>query len=443
MHRITEVAIIIRSETKELDRYETLINPGVPIPRNITHITGISDEMVEDAPTFNEVAPKIFEMLEGQVFVAHNVNFDYGFIRHHLLESGIKWSAKRLCTVRLSRKLLPGMYSYSLGKLAQQMGHEIKARHRAMGDCEFTAELFQELLNRDDQEHIDFALNQRNREATLPPLLSRQVIEKLPNTLGIYLFYDAKGTVIYVGKAKDLKHRVSEHFRGSTHTGYKSRFAEQIANVTWYESPNELLALLMEAREIKKHWPRYNRMMKRVTLNWGIFAYKDQNGYGRLSVGRVGKWDKPVVSFRSQFEARQSLDGLRQKFKLCARYCGLQELEGMCAEEVHGACNKACIKEESSESYNLRWREAQVAVTRSGMDLVIHGKGFSKQEQSIVLIERGRYKGHALIPKDTPIDSLAQVRNMVESAYDDQDMQAIIQSYLNRKRAPRVTLLSD
>jgi DNA polymerase III subunit epsilon len=152
--KITEIAIIVFDGKTILDRYETLINPEELIPRNIISLTGITNEMVESAPLFSEVADEIFNLLEGNIFVAHNVNFDYSFVRTQLTNEGFKWNPKRLCTVRLSRKLLPGMYSYSLGKLAQQLGYQIEGRHRAMGDCEFTAKLFQVLLEKDGGEYV-------------------------------------------------------------------------------------------------------------------------------------------------------------------------------------------------------------------------------------------------------------------------------------------------
>ncbi len=441
-HRITEIAIIIYDGEKVLKRYESLVNPEENIPRNIINLTGITNEMVEDAPTFSEVASDIYDILEGQIFVAHNVNFDYSFVRSHLGECGYKWNPKRLCTVRLSRKILPGMYSYSLGKLAQQLGYKIEGRHRAMGDCDFTTTLFQMLVQKDNDGHIAFALNQRSREATLPPNLSRSIIETIPTQMGVYLFFDAGSKVIYIGKANNLKHRVSEHFRGSPHTGYKSRFAEKISDVKWIVCPNELIALLTEAREIKKYWPPYNRLMKRVTLNWGVFGYYDQRGYGRFSIGRVGKWAKPIISFRNQFEARQALAVWQTEFTLCARYCQLQEQEGACAEDVHGKCNKACVFEESSENYDIRYKRAIEAMTNEGSTLIIRDKGFHDEEESLVLIEKGRYKGHGMAPKSTKVERIEDALEFIETGYDDQDIQSIIRSHIQKSDRSQITILN-
>ena len=441
-HGITEIAVIIHDGKREISRWETLVNPEIHIPSNITALTGITNEMVESAPVFKAISEELQELLKDKIFVAHNVNFDYGFIRNHFARTGVKWNPKRLCTVRLSRKIIPGLYSYSLGKIAQQLGYQIEHRHRARGDCEFTAILFKKLVSEDVNDHIKFALNARSREATLPPNLSRTVLEKLPDSLGVYLFYDATGSVIYIGKANNIKHRVSEHFRGNTHTGFKSRFAEKITDVKWIECPNELISLLVEAREIKKYWPPYNRLMKRVTLNWGVFAYRDQNNYGRFTIGRVGKWAKPIVSFRSQFEARQIMMKLREEFQLCARYCDLQEQSGECAEDVHGECNKACIQSESPESYNLRHQLATDNLSQSEATMIIRDEGFTADEETLILVENGRYKGHGLIPKSLEINSVKDVLEYIETGYDDQDIQSIIRGHIHRNKKTRVTLLN-
>jgi len=434
-NKITEIAIIIHDGEKEVERYETLVNPERSIPFRISALTGITDEMVAEAPKFQDVAKRIWELTQDKVFVAHNVNFDYSFIREEYARLGAKWQQKRLCTVRLSRKLIPGLNSYSLGKIAKHFGHEIEARHRAMGDCDFTATLFKMLLERDQDNHMEFALNARSREATMPPNLDRASFDRMPESMGVYIFYGEKNKVIYVGKANNLKKRVSEHFRGSTHTGFKGRFTDHITRVDFIECPNELIALLTEAREIKKYWPPYNDLMKRISLNWGIFSYFDQNGYGRFSIGRVGKWEKPIVSFRNQSEAKDALERVKRAHKLCARYTGMQELNGHCFEEVHGACNGACVGDESPKHYNDRFEMARDDLSMAGDTLIIKGKGFNENEQSVVLLEKGRYKGHGIVPTTVDLTSAEEIRAYIEPGYDDQDIQSIIRSYIFKQNA--------
>ena len=427
--RITEVAIITLDNDRIIDRYETLINPGVKIPPMITRLTGISDEMVQDAPGFDEVADEIWKRTSESIFVAHNVNFDFGFIKQHMDEVGKAWRPKRLCTVRLSRKIMPGMYSYSLGKLAQQLGRTIEDRHRAMGDAVFTAELFMKLQKLDNDGHMAFALNARSREATLPPHLDRNVFLSIPQTRGVYIMKGPKGKVLYVGKATNLKKRLSEHFRQTSHSGYKNRFVEQIEDLEYIVCPNELISLLTEAQLIKKYWPPFNRAMKRISLNCGVFAYSDQNGYGRLNFGRVGKWDKPLLSFKSQHEVRTVLDSLCKDFDLCARYCGLQESLESC-DDWFGKCFGACTLEESAKSYNQRFDQAVQKLSEFEHSLIIRGKGFTDKESSVILIENGRFKGHGTIASNENELSIDKVKDSIETAYDDQDLQSIIRSFI-------------
>lgn len=426
--RITEVAIITITNGEVVDRYETLINPGVRIPATITRLTGIDDALVEDAPSFSEVAAEIHKRTADAIFVAHNVNFDYGFLKEHFSEVGMTWKPRRLCTVRLSRKIMPGMYSYSLGKLAQQLGYIIEHRHRAMGDCDFTAELFLKLQEKDKDGHIQFALNARSREATLPPLLDRKVFLQVPESRGVYIMKGSKGRVLYVGKATNLKKRLSEHFRRNTHTGYKNRFIEQIEDLEYIVSPNELISLLTEAQLIKKHWPPFNRSLKRISLNWGVFAYSDQNGYGRFNYGRVGKWDKPILSFKSQHEVRLVLDSICKEFDLCARYCGLQDGDERC-DDWFGQCYGACVLDEPPAEYNKRYQLANTKLSEFEHSLIIKGKGFTEKESSVILIENGRFKGHGTIESNASL-TIDSVKESIETAYDDQDLQSIIRSFI-------------
>jgi DNA polymerase-3 subunit epsilon len=435
MHAITEIAIITLCDGKQIDSYQTLINPEMFIPDRITSITGISNEMVRDAPVFKEVAQEIWKRTSEAVFVAHNVNFDYGFIREQFGKLGMIWRPKRLCTVRLSRKLMPGLYSYSLGKIAAQMGRTIADRHRAMGDCAFTADLFMHLQRLDTEDHIAFSLNARTREATLPPLLKRERFDDFPSGMGVYIFKGAKGKVLYVGKANNLKQRVSDHFRGNTHTGWKNRFAEQIEDLDWILCPNELIALLTEAILIKRHWPPFNRLMKRVSLNWGIYRYTDQLGFERFSIGRVGKWDKPVYSFRTRLDATIRLEFLCKRHQLCPKYCGLTTYGESCADRKDYRCTLVCEGSETNETYNQRAEEALAELQHTDRTMLITGKGFTSEERSVILIEAGRYKGHGMVPKNVDLEALNEVKAYLETGYDDQDIQTVIMSHLSKKSA--------
>src|SRR5665213_2369306 len=183
---ITEIAICIHNGKKVIERYSTLINPKRHIPIYISALTGISNEMVENAPSFEDVAHDIYHLLNGKIFVAHNVNFDYSFVRYHLAAAGYELQCNKLCTVRLGRKIIPGLPSYGLGKLCRHLDIANESRHRAVGDAEATAVLFSMLLQKDSANHIQQALKQNSKEQVLPANLPKQDVEALPSSPGVY-----------------------------------------------------------------------------------------------------------------------------------------------------------------------------------------------------------------------------------------------------------------
>ncbi len=262
---ITEVAIVLHDGRRVVNRYETLVRPTVAIPYHIQVLTGITHAMVANAPSFAEVASAIYDLLHDNVFVAHNVNFDYSFLKHHLGQAGFELDTGKLCTIRLSRKVFPEAPSYSLGNLCRHFGILIENRHRAGGDADATVRLFEHLLRYDAEPHIEQLLKKRGREQSLPPNLPKEEIDKLPYTPGIYYFHNQKGKIIYVGKAKNLKYRVCSHF---THNGagrQRQDFLRNIYSISYQTCGTELMAFILESVEIKRLWPEYNYSKKRFT----------------------------------------------------------------------------------------------------------------------------------------------------------------------------------
>src|SRR6185437_13849138 len=239
---ITEIAIVIHDGKKVLNFYETLVNPQRPIPLFIQSLTGITDEMVMNAPVFEEVASQVFGLLQDKVFVAHNVNFDYSFVKHHLLQAGHVFYSRKRCTVRLSRKILPGLAGYSLNKLCRQLDINLSNHHRAGGDALATAQLFQLLLEKDESNVIETMLKDRNKEQYLPPHLPVEQIDNLPPVPGVYYFYNAAGKTIYVGKAKNLRKRVRSHFSNNKTNKQKQDFLREIYKISYKECATELMA---------------------------------------------------------------------------------------------------------------------------------------------------------------------------------------------------------
>ncbi|MFM8432597.1 MAG: exonuclease domain-containing protein, partial [Bacteroidota bacterium] len=210
--RITEVAIYIHDGKKVVDEFSSLINPERPIPPYVARLTGISDEMVATAPRFYEIAKEIVNLTEDCVFVAHNVQFDYHFLRHEFRSLGYTYNRDQVCTVRLSRKLLPGHPSYSLGRLCERLGITLENRHRAGGDALATVRLFELLLETDKEDWISRSMKNDHLNVRFPPDFDRKIVDRLPEDAGVYYFHNEDGKVIYVGKSTNIRKRVLSHF---------------------------------------------------------------------------------------------------------------------------------------------------------------------------------------------------------------------------------------
>lgn len=440
--RITEIAIYLHDGEKVVDEYQTLINPCTEIPYNIIKLTGITNEMVSDAPLFFDVAAKIDEFTKDCVFVAHNVNFDYGFVKAEFERIGISFRRKKLCTVRLSRKLLPGKYSYSLGKLCASENIVLSDRHRAAGDAKATAILFGRLLKLDKEGHIEKSLNPLSLEALLPPNMPKSDFISLPNKPGIYYFMNEKKEIVYIGKAKDIKKRIHSHFSGNSNTKSKYYFVKNIYGIDYQVISDSILVDLIEATEIKKHWPRYNRSMKRITLNYGLFKYTDRNGYERFNLGRVGKHDKPLKSFKSQRELKEFLRDMIEAYDLCPRLGGLQPIGfGKCNYIEDLNCRGACTQSESTAIYNLRVQQAIEETIERNSTYVLKENSKDGENQAIILVEKGRYKGYGKVPISADLENIEFLKSKIHSAYDDQDLSIIVNSTLKKSKEEDVIWL--
>jgi len=279
---ITEVAIVLHDGEASSLAYSSLINPGQHIPSHITALTGISNQMVRNAPSFDEVAGEIFALLDGRVFVAHNVNFDYSFLFHALQQSGYSLHTKKLCTVRYARKVVPGLPRYGLGSITRYFGISNDARHRAGGDAMATSALFSLLLGLDKgREMLNKMLLGRNSDMYLPPELDNNRFLQLPHLPGVYYFKNNKGKILYVGKAKNLRKRVTQHFANNAGSQRKMDLLQHIAAIDYTVCTSELHAAVYEELEIKKWWPDFNRSQKRPEFHYGLYTIADQRGIKR------------------------------------------------------------------------------------------------------------------------------------------------------------------
>ena len=343
---ITEIAIVLHNGNAVEGRFETLVNPHQFIPRYITALTGIDNAMVATAPSFAEVAPQICNLLQNRVFVAHNVNFDHSFVTTALQDAGFQLQVKKLCTVRYARKVWPGKPSYSLGKLCEQVGIGNEARHRAGGDADATTQLLEKLLADDEGlAHLQTFLKGRNVNSYLPMHVPSTDIEDLPYCPGVYYFHNQAGKVVYVGKARNLKYRVRSHFANNNTNQRKQEFIRNIHRITYKVCATELMALVLEAIEIKRLWPIYNRSQKRFEQLYCLYAVHDQQGMMRWAIEKK----------RKHLPALYAFHGLATGYALCRKLADLFDLSHTA---IFAGAAKPDGEQEPADKHNFKMKAA-------------------------------------------------------------------------------------
>ncbi len=401
--KITEVAVVQMDGTEIVGRWSTLVNPQELIPSQIVWLTGITQKMVENAPVFEEISDELEAQTADRIFVAHSVNFDYGIIKSHFTRLNQPFNRRRLCSVRLSRSIIPGMKSYSLGKLCDQLGIDLMNRHRALGDADATARLFQMLLAKDELGHIKNALNRQKGEEKLPTSFDRKHLEELPTQAGIYRFHDARNKVVYVGKANNIQSRIKGHFL--EHSAFKAIFRENIHHITHELSGTEALALIMEAAEIKKHFPVFNKAAKYALNSFGLIRYESVSGQIHLGIVKKQRYLNLFGSFSSAMEGRAFMQHLVETYQLCPFRCGLQKLHTC----PHCDTDEPCFGSPEDVDYNSRVLQALADYNLQDDACLYLLKGRNETEKAFVLVENGIYRGYGFIP--------TEFENEVESCY--------------------------
>lgn len=429
--------MVIHDGLQVVEHFTSLVNPERKIPYNITMLTGITNEMVSRAPKFYEIAKKVVEMTEGKIFVAHNVNFDYNFIRNEFSELGFDFTRKKVCTVRLSRKLLPGHRSYSLGKLCNDLGIKIEGRHRAEGDAFATAKLFDILLHTDKNSVI-------GRSKDLDTLFSRArsgpvnaLVEKLPEATGVYYFYDADGNIIYIGKSNNIRQRFLSHMTNTT-SKKALNMANSVNDVSVEITGSELVALLLESYEIKKHKPLYNRSQVRSVFTYGISASYNMEGYIELAIVKSNAKTETFTSFVNQESARSFMHELVDRYELCQKLCGVYDSGSSCFNYKVKKCKGACISEESAESYNVRAKEAMDQYRFSSDNFFLIDKGRSKEERAVVQVKNGRYCGFGYVSGDEGVNEAEELSSVIKNYPDDRDVRQILRNYISSGKPERL-----
>lgn len=385
--------------------------------------------MLRNAPKFYEVAKRIVEITEDCIIVAHNSTFDYRILKTEFKRLGFPFKRKTLCTVELSKALIPDMPSYSLGKLARSLGIAMSDRHRADGDAKATVKLFKMLLSKDSKKEIIKAAVKIEQKSKIAANLIT-IIEDLPSDTGVYYIHNTDGNIIYIGKSNNIRKRITQHFTGSDSKSKKIQAL--VASVSYEKTGSELVALLKESEEIKSNKPILNRALRKHIFSHGLYSHVDKNGYINLTIESASKNALAITTFTNRQSAKHFITNAIESHHLCQKLAGLQKTESSCFNYEVKECNGACVSEESPTDYNKRVSALIDLHSYENKNMLIIDRGRAIDEKSVVVIENGIFKGLGFFDLNHQITNTDVLLSLITPMSNNRDNQHLIQSYVRR-----------
>lgn len=439
---ITEIAIYKFDGHQIVDQFCSLVNPERNIQPFVVNLTGINNQMLRNAPKFHEVAKRIIEITDDCTIVAHNAQFDNRILTTEFERLGYPFEKNMLCTVELSKKLIPDLPSYSLGKLVRSLGIPITDRHRAQGDAKATVELFKLLLEKDIEKIIISDTIKKDPKRQLEPKLI-DIIESAPTTTGVYYMHRKNGKIIYVGKSKNIKKRLIQHFTNDNKKSKKIQL--EVVSVSYEETGNDLIAQLKESQEIKKLKPLFNHTLKRNIFQSQLYSYIDDNGYINLRIEKVSTEQEEekniITTFTNYQQAKSLLYKITDEFNLCQKLNNLEKTEGGCFNHGLKMCHGACIDLETPVDYNTRVQKFIDKSRYEFEDMLLIDKGRSIQEHSVILIKNGTYRGYGFFNLNFQINNPEVLKSIINPMENNRDTQHIIQGYLRKYKVQKILKL--
>ena len=439
---ITEIAIYKFDGHQIVDQFCSLVNPERNIQPFVINLTGINNQMLRNAPKFHEVAKRIIEITDNCTIVAHNAQFDNRILSTEFDRLGYPFEKNMLCTVELSKKLIPDLPSYSLGKLVRSLGIPITDRHRAQGDAKATVELFKLLLEKDIEKVIISDTIKKDSKRQLAPKLL-DIIEAAPTTIGVYYMHRKNGKIIYVGKSTNIKKRLTQHFTNDNKKSKKIQL--EVVSVSYEETGNDLIAQLKESQEIKKLKPIFNHSLKTNIFQSQLYSYMDDNGYINLRIEKVPieqEEEKNIITtFTNYQQAKSLLYKITDEFHLCQKLNHLGKTEGACFNHGLKTCHGACIELETPIDYNTRVQKFIEKSSYEFDDMILIDKGRSIQEHSVILIKNGTYRGYGFFNLNFQINNPEVLKSIINPMENNRDTQHIIQSYLRKNKVQKILKL--
>ncbi len=357
--RIIEFAAIRVENNEIVDRFTTLINPGSPIPYFITNITGITNHDVVDAPFFVDVAERIHDILDGALFIAHNVRFDYSFIKRQLEVCNFHFNPRMLCSVRMSRALYPDARSHKLESLINRFNIFVNARHRAYDDATAVWKFLQIAYEQHGHETFTQAVQKQLRHRSAPPNVMSGTFANIPNTPGVYTFSDENNAPIYIGKSVTLRRRIMSHFAQDTAIDKEMKLSLHTHQISYIETANELEALLLESKMVKEQLPIYNRQLRRTKKMYVLRVVMNPDNYKVVEIDFINSEELSPASniygvYPSKMKAKHALEKIQKTYDLCPKLLGIEKASTTCFKYQLKKCFGACNGEETPDSYNER-----------------------------------------------------------------------------------------
>ncbi len=425
--KITEIAIIITDGKEIIETFESLVDPGMYIPSFITNLTGITNIMVESAPDFNQIAPRVYELLKDKIFVAHNVNFDYSFVKKQLDESGFSIDDKKLCTVKYSRKITPGHRSYSLANNCLRFNIKNNAAHRAMGDTKATTILLHKLLHLDEKDSWQTLVFGKEKDMHLPVHLSKSIYDNLTENTGVYYFKDKLGKIIYIGKANNIKKRVQQHFSGDKISEKSQALYRNLSSIETVETGSEILALLLEDSEIRKYWPPLNKAQKSNPTKFHLSYYKDQNNNWRLCIVKGKHSGAKISTTFSWMESRETLFEIVKSNNLSPELCQVK---------------LDTLNSVSHAEHNSNFENLLDSIQTNPTNFLIWEKGVKEDESAFILVRDSLFFGFGFIPEVNKTTKYSELERYIQPIISSGMSAKYISNYLNTNANLSISIMT-
>lgn len=431
--RIIEIGIIRVEDGKVVREYKQLVNPQVRVDPYIEAMTGISTKDLQFAPTFEDIKEEVLDILVDAVFVAHNVRFDYGFLRNEFKRCGITFSAKHFCTVKLTRLLFPEWPRHNLDSVIQHFDIACENRHRAYDDANVLYDFWVKAQERIDKEKLFTAVSHIMRKPTRPLNISDNVLDAIPESPGVYIFYGKDGSVLYIGKSINLKDRVLSHFSNDYLSSTDMKISQEVIHIETIKTAGELGALLLESTLIKKHNPLFNRKLRRARKMTILLKKQNEQGYNTIiskDCEQIPVEEIPYIVgvFKTKKQVKDFLYETAKAYQLCPKLLLLEKIGGQCFYSQLGYCKGACSGDERSIKYNLRFDEA----------FYKHKIKSWRFDTPIMIKEEGEFEEYHVIDKWCYLGSLKNEFDSFEELQKnysfDFDTYKIITSFLYNKK---------